>query len=271
MLENEGDSLTRVIVCSPAKEYFGVDNLKAHNIAERANPEKAKKQHNQLKSTIKKFGAEVIDIEESKSHPNSVFTRDTGVCSPQGYIKLRMGLDSRRGEEKWMAQTLEQLKEPQAGAIQPPGTVEGGDLILAGSVAFLGCSKRTNDNGVRQISSLLQKMGYEVRTISIPPPHFHLGGLMSVIGPKHVLCCQQLFEKSFFKGFERIEVDCRTFISGNVICLGNNELIAEASNIPVIESLNEHGFKVHTLDLSEFVKGQGGPSCLVMPLERVKA
>ncbi len=203
-----------------------------------------------------------------KSHPNSIFTRDTSVCTTQGYIQLRMGLESRRGEEKWMARILEGLGEPHAGTIHHPGTVEGGDIILAGSVAFLGYSARTNESGVRQISSLLRKMDYQVRTASIPPPHFHLGGLMSIIGPRHVLCCKGFFEKNFFKGFDRVEVDYQMFVSGNVICLGDRELIAEASNSAVIEPLIQHGFNVHTLDLSEFLKGQGGPSCLIMPLER---
>lgn len=268
MLKDEGDRLTRVVVCTPGKEYLGVDDLKAHNIAERANPERAKKQHDLLKSTMKTFGAEIIDIKELESHPNSVFTRDTSVCTPQGYIQLRMGLESRQREEEWMTQTLERLGEPHAGIIQPPGTAEGGDIILAGSVAFLGCSARTNESGVRQISSLLQKMGYQVRTASIPPPHFHLGGIMSVIGPQQVLCCKRFFERDFFKGFDQVEVDYQMFVSGNVICLGDGQLIAEASNASVIESLDKLGFKVHRLDLSEFLKGQGGPSCLIMPLER---
>lgn len=270
MLRNEGDRLTRVVVCSPGKEYFGVKNLKAHNFAARPDPEKAKKQHVLLKTTLKTFGADVIDVDEMSSHPNSVFTRDTSACTPQGYIQLRMGLATRRGEEYWMAQALEGLKEPQAGRILSPGTVEGGDIILAGSVAFVGCSQRTNANGIRQLSFLLEKMGYEIRTAAIPPPHLHLMGIMSLIGPQHVLCCKNFFDKDFLKGFDWAEVEGITFISGNVICLGEGELIAEASNIAVIEALEKREFKVHALGLSEFVKGSGGSSCLILPVERIK-
>lgn len=270
MLRNEGDRLTRVVVCSPSKEYFGVKNLKAHNFAARPDPEKAKKQHVLLKTTLKTFGADVMDIDELSSHPNSVFTRDTSICTPQGYIQLRMGLATRRGEEDWIAQALDRLKEPRAGRIHSPGTVEGGDVILAGSVAFVGCSQRTNANGIRQLSFLLEKMGYEIRTAAIPPPHLHLMGIMSLIGPKHILYCKGFFEKEFLKGFECIEMDCQMFVSGNVICLGEGELIAEASNAVVIEALEKREFKVHALGLSEFVKGSGGSSCLILPVERIK-
>ncbi len=222
-----------------------------------------------MKALLRDYGAEVIDLDELDGHPNSIFTRDAALCTPQGYIQLRMGLESRRGEEEWLAQALEKHGEPKAGEIQTPGTVEGGDVILAGTVAFIGHSKRTNEEGVRQLSSLLSNMGYEVRTIPIPPPHLHIGGVMSLIGPHHVLCCRDFFAEGVLNGFDRIDMDYEMFVSGNVICLGYGELIAEASNTGAIQALEGGGVQVHVLDLSEFVKGRGGPTCLIMPLERV--
>ncbi len=44
----------------------------------------------------------MINIPELANHPNSVFTRDTALCTPNGYIKLRLGLESRQGEEEWI-------------------------------------------------------------------------------------------------------------------------------------------------------------------------
>ncbi|MFQ6069214.1 MAG: dimethylarginine dimethylaminohydrolase family protein [Candidatus Aminicenantales bacterium] len=269
MLTNEGHRLARVVVCSPGKEYFGVSNLKAHNILEKADPQKAGEQHKRLKTVIAEFGAEVIDADELGGHPNSVFTRDTSLCTPQGYIHLRMGLATRRGEEEWMAEILDGMDEPQAAKIHPPGTVEGGDIILAGGVAFIGHSRRTNKEGVLQVSGMLKKMGYEVRIAAISPPHLHLGGLMSLVGEEHVLCSRGFFEDDFFRGFDLIEVECEMFVSANVICLGEGELIAEVSNTIAVEALEKRRFKVHTLDLSEFIKGQGGPSCLILPVSRV--
>ena len=59
MLHSEGDRLTRVIVCTPKKEYFQVDDLEVHNITEVADKEKTRAQHDQLKSIMRKRGAEV--------------------------------------------------------------------------------------------------------------------------------------------------------------------------------------------------------------------
>ncbi len=267
MLKNEGNKLLKAVLCTPKFEYFHVSDNEAHNITQVADRKRAVQQHDKLKSTLTESGCEVIDIPELEGHPNSVFTRDTTLCTPKGYVKLRMGLPTRRGEENWMAQILNSLGKTQIGSIEKPGTVEGGDIILAGSVAFVGHSRRTNENGVKQISSLLNSMGYEVRTTIVPPPYLHIGGAMSVIGSERVLCCRGVFPDDFFNGFGKIEVSNSTFISGNVISLDDKEVIADAKNSEAINALITEGVTVHSIDLSEFVKGTGGPSCLIMPVE----
>ncbi len=268
MLKNEGDGLLCVIVCSPKKEYFRVSNLKKHNITQLANRNLAIQQHNMLKSKIADFGSKVIDIPELANHPNSVFTRDTALCTPNGYIKLRLGLDTRQGEEEWISQALDAIDEPCVGEIKTPGTVEGGDVILAGSVAFVGRTIRTNDEGVTQLSTLLNSMNYEVRVIDLPDSILHLDKAMMVVGPDRILYCAKLIPDDKLKAFDTIEISCDGPISANIICLGNNEVIVERSNLEVIEQLNAKGLIVHDLDLSEFAKGTGGPNCLIMPVER---
>jgi dimethylargininase len=270
MLENEGGKLTRVVVCTPGKEYFSVTDLQSHNITEIPNAERTLEQFSLFKSIIKKVGCEWIDIPELVGHPNSVFTRDVSLMTPQGYVKLRMGLESRRGEEEWMSDTLESLGVPCVGEISVPGTVEGGDIILAGKVAFVGHSQRTNALGVEQISEILDNMGYEVRIHRMDFRYLHLGGAMSSIGLRRILCCHGVFPQSFFEGFDTVEVPHRGPSTGNVICLGENEVIANfAENAEAIRELEIKGVKVHAIDLSEFRKGTGGPTCLILPIERI--
>ena len=269
MLRSEGDKLRRVVVSTPGPAYFTVTDLAAHNINERPDRTKTLEQFGTLRSTMEAFGCEVIDVPELAAHPNSVFPRDVALSTPLGFIELRMGLEARRGEEKWMAQTLEALGEPCVGAIGAPGTVEGGDVILADTVAFLGVSKRSNEAGVGQLSGMLSDMGYEVRTASLDDRYMHIGGPMSVIAPNRVLCCRGVFPGGFFDGFDTVEVEPRGPSTGNVICLQANEVLANAAeNAETIRALEERGVVVHGLDLSEFRKGAGGPTCLILPVER---
>lgn len=268
MLRSEGDRLTKAVVCTPRREYSGTFERSAHNIPESADPAAALTQHDRLKATLAAAGCTVIDIPELPGHPNSVFTRDTAVCTPAGFIVLRMGLASRRGEEGWMAAALVAAGEPCAGQIVDPGTVEGGDVTLAGGVAFVGLSTRTNTDGARQVSALLADMGYEVRLATVPPAHLHLGGGMSLVGARRVLCCSGEFSDALFAGFDVIRVPHRDFAAGNVICLADNEALADASgNSDSIGYLERNGVRVGSIGLSEFRKGAGGPSCLILPVE----
>ncbi len=267
MLSNEGDKLARVAVCSPRKEYFDVGNMREHNIVEVADRDTAMKQHKNLCSALVAFGSEVVEIGELAGHPNSVFTRDMAVSTPEGYIKLRMGIETRLGEEEWMAKALLKLGEPCVGEIKEPGTVEGGDVIIAGAAALVGLTRRTNLEGVRQLTEILKTMGCKVRSISLPSHYLHLDQVVGVLGPGRLIYCDGLFPGGFFDGFEAIAVPCAKF-NVNFICLGENQIIAPSSNVAVIKKAKEVGVRAHEVDLSEFAKGAGGPNCLVMPVDR---
>ena len=266
---SEGERLTRVVVCTPGDEYVSVADIEAHHIGTVADRERAEHQHGELVATLRLFGCGVIDLPELAGHPNSVFTRDDAVCAPSGFVRLRMGLVTRRGEEAWMADSLASLGERCIGEITVPGTVEGGDVILAGEVAFVGRSGRTNETGVRQMTEILQGEGFEVRTAAVPAPYLHIGGAMSVVSPRAVLACRGVFPDRLFNGFDSIEIDCGEFASGNVICLGDGEVVTDASNRGAIAGLEDRGFTVHRIDLGEFAKGMGGPTCLILPVERM--
>ncbi|MBL7137160.1 MAG: amidinotransferase [Bacteroidales bacterium] len=259
--------LPTLITCAPGPAYFGVTDLHVHHLTQVADKHRASEQHDSLIQTIEQAGTKVINLEELPGHPNSVFTKDPAVCTPQGYIQLRMGLLSREGEEPWMAEKLDRIGVPCIKAIEAPGTVEGGDVILAEKVAFIGQSSRTNAEGVRQISHLLGGMGYEIRAAVVHSPFLHIGGSMTLVSPDTILCVRDLFQESFFKGFQRIELPPAGFISGNVIPLSNRQVIADQANLPAITALRQQGFKVYPLDLTEFVKGTGGPSCLILQVK----
>lgn len=268
MVRNEGDRLRKVIVCSPRQEYFRARELEKHNLIECADPVSAQKQHDILKSIMADENCEIFELPELEGHPNSVFIRDTALLTPEGFVRLRMGLPSRRGEEHWISEALSSLVIPFLDSIEPPGTAEGGDIILAGSTAFVGRSGRTNTEGVEQLRTILTRLGYEVRPHDVPAPSLHLGGVMSMIGPEKILCAGGVFDSAFLEGMEILTVDDASFVGANVICLDDDHVVACRSNSTAIGVLLEHEVRIHVIDLSEFIKGAGGPTCLILPIER---
>jgi len=271
MLNNEGDRLTRVATCTPRKEFALASNNATHNIGHLGDPAAAVSQHDSLKAALRSYGCEVIDLSELRGHPNSVFTRDTSLTTPEGYVQLRLGLPSRLGEAAWMGETLVELGLPCVGRITAPGTVEGGDVVLAGDVAFVAHSVRTNQEGIRQLSAILKKMNYAIRVITLPDTILHLDRVLNTIGPKTLLYCSSIIPLEMLKGFDVVEIDYDYDTTANIICLHDKEVLVNQSNSVVVERLRARGFTVHVLDLSEFAKGMGGPNCLIMPVERVKA
>ena len=264
---HDGWPLRKVIVTPPREEYFKVENLKKHNIREIADRESAMRQHRALQRIMRNAGTQIIEVPELAGHPNSVFAMDTSLSLGDSFIKLRMGLPTRRGEEKWMAEILENSGLEKIGEVRAPGTAEGGDLLAAYPIFFIGLSIRTNKSGAEQLSQILQQWGYEVRKIQVPGIHLHLGGAMTIIGEDRILACKNIPRESL-KGFEVIRIDCKSFITGNVIYLGNEKVIIEERNKEAYKKLSEAGYEIFPLNLSEFVKGSGGPSCLILPVKR---
>jgi dimethylargininase len=269
VVRSEGDHLVQVVVSKPGDAYFDCSKHLAHNILELADRVKTGLQHARLIEVMSDCGADVVNVPELAGHPNSVFTRDVALCTPRGHIGLRMGLEARRGEEEWMSQALGALGEPCSGTVNPPGTAEGGDVILAGDVAFIGVSQRTNDEGASQLAAMLREVGYEVRTVPVAEGHLHLGGIMSAIGWRRLLCCEAVIPEAVVADFDVVWVPVRGPSTGNVICLGESEVIANvAENAEAIAELERHDVTVHSVDLSEFTKGAGGPTCLILPVVR---
>jgi len=271
MIRSEADPLRTVLVCPPGPAYAGVSDLAAQNIAEVPDLVLAGEQHARLVALLAASGARVVEVRELPGHPNATFTRDPVLVTPAGYVELRMGLESRRSEPRWMAAVVEGEHLRRAGAIEPPGTVEGGDVFLVGDVALLGRSDRTNEEGARQLTTLLKTLGYEVRVTDVRAPYLHLGTVLSVLAPGRVVAVAGVFEAAFLDGFDVVELSpAKDEVTGaNVFCINPNEVIANiADGFAPIRILEAHGVRVHRLDLTEFRKGNGGPTCLTLPLQR---
>jgi N-dimethylarginine dimethylaminohydrolase len=270
-LRNEGDALRRAAVCAPKREYTRVDDPVKQNFVEVPDEARARLEHEGLRHALEAAGVQVHEVPELAGHPNSVFVRDVALAAPGGFIRLRMGLPARRGEDEWMAGHLSALGIACVGSIEPPGLLEGGDVFMMGKVALVGLSSRANAEGVLQLERILEPLGCRVRTAEVPAPYFHLGSILSPVGPERVVCIAGTLPGRFLDGLDVIEApaDSARPASANVLCLGSDEVLADTTESPrTLEALEAAGVRVHALELSEFAKGSGGPTCLVLPLER---
>ena len=86
---------------------------------------------------------------------------------------------------------------------------------------------------------------------------------------RRVLGCRGMFPAGFFAGFKPVEIDWYGPSCANVICLRDGEVVANRVEAgPTMRALEEAGVTVHGLDLSEYRKGGGGPTCIILPVDR---
>jgi N-dimethylarginine dimethylaminohydrolase len=72
------------------------------------------------------------------------------------------------------------------------------------------------------------------------------------------------------KGVDIIEVSDEelNICAPNLLPIAPKKVIVSAFNLGMTDELRKRGIEVIELDLSEFAKGGGGPTCLTLPLIR---
>ncbi|MFQ5637665.1 MAG: dimethylarginine dimethylaminohydrolase family protein [bacterium] len=225
--------------------------------------EKGVRQHQAYCALLEKCGVEVVYLTSNSDYPDATFVEDTAIVFDEIAIIASMGAASRRKEVAAIERELSQYRK--IVHIEPPATLEGGDVVCLGSTVFVGLTKRTNEAGIKALKKLIQRYDYEV----VPVHLEHCLHLKSA--------CTALSDRSLLVNPEW--VDITPFAEFNVITIAENEPWA-ANAIRINDTVCLHSlfpetaqhildldFKVETVDISEFLKAEGGMSCLSLRFE----
>src|ERR1700676_5323700 len=135
------------------------------------NLEKARAQHRAYQQLLEKLGARVISLPEEKDLPDSTFVEDPAIVLDEIAVIFPLGTESRRKEAPSIAVVLEKYRK--LAYVKLPGIVEGGDVLQIGKKVFVGITRRSNPEGIRQLAVILAAYGYEVTGTPVPGS-FHL-------------------------------------------------------------------------------------------------
>ena len=213
---------------------------------------------------------------------DSIYVRDPAIVCDLGVILCHMGKPQREGEPAAQESALCALGCPILGMIQPPGRLEGGDVVwLDERTLAVGRGYRTNDSGIAQLRTFLGDSVDEF--IIVPLPHWRGAGdvfhLMSIISPVDrdlVVVYSPLLpvpfrERLLERGLTLVEVPEQEFESmgANVLAIAPRRCVMVAGNPLTRARLEAAGAEVCEFEGSEIsLKGGGGPTCLTRPLER---
>jgi len=279
--------LTTVVVKGP-REAFGSSEAIArewHDLAFTDAPdfERALADYERFLALLTSGGADVLTLPASPGAGlDSMYARDASVLAPQGMVLCRMGKPQRRAEPDAQRFAFESWGVRVAGVIEPPGQLEGGDVIwLNARTVVVGRGYRTNDEGIRQYRDILGSAIDEF--IVVPLPHwrgpgdvFHLMSIISPVDRDLAVVYSPLMQVPFrealvARGISLVEVPDEEFESmgANVLAIAPRRCLMVDGNPITRARLEASGVHVDVYDGAEIsLKGGGGPTCLTRPLAR---
>ena len=218
---------------------------------------KAREQHRAYEKLLEKLGAHLISLPAEENLPDSMFVEDPAIVLDEIAVILPLGTESRRPEAASLAQALGKFRKLEY--VKLPGTLEGGDVLRIGRKLFVGLTKRSNSEGIRQLASILAPHSYDVVAIEVSGC-LHLKSAVTYLGRKTLLANRAWFDTAPLHAHDWIDVDLAEPHAANALVLGNT-IIFPASFPRTRERIQSRGFHVTALDISELQKAESGLTC----------
>jgi len=225
--------------------------------------EKACQQHSEYQRFLEAQGLNVISLPPELDFPDGVFVEDTAVVVEEVAVVCIPARQSRRGEVHSLAGVLENFRALKF--LEGAATLEGGDVIIHDKTCFVGSSGRTNQQGVQQLREILRPYDYDVRSVPITGC-LHLSTGASSLGERTILANPDWIDVSAFSGYEIVPVPPHEPWAANLLHFGNS-IVMPAAFPDTGKLLQERGFDVHTVDISEFMKAEAGVTCMSLIFE----
>ncbi len=271
--------LEHVLVKRPGPSFGAAFDDPAHGYRWQVDLAEAEREHDAFASLLESLGVAVHDLGVDTESPDLIYQYDPALVTDRGAVLLRSGKPNRRGEEDAQGDWFTANGIPVIGRIEPPGTVDGGDVFwLRPDVVCIGRSLRTNRSGIEQLIPLL---GGEVHVFDVP---YDAGPdeclhLLSVISPlRDDLAVVELprLPSGLHELLLDFGVEMLAIPQDEVATLACNVLTVRPGVAVVVEGspatrrlMEEAGVEVHSFYGHEIcINGSGGPTCLTRPLKR---
>jgi dimethylargininase len=215
-------------------------------------------QHEAYVEALESLDLAVIVLRPLPGYPDAYFVEDAAIVTPEVAVITRPGALPRRGEEAAMAPVLAHCKPTEQ--IVAPGTLEGGDVLLAGKRVFVGLSRRSNREGLRQLQVILEPFGYQVNGVPVPAG-LHLKSGVSYVAEGTLLVTPEWTDCPAWNGWQRLVVPQAEAYAANSLLI-NEHLLTPAGYPATRRLLAGLGYPLIELDTSEARKMDGGLSCM---------
>lgn len=266
----------RCIVRPPGAAFR--DAVSTHPERDRIDVARGARQHAAFVAALEAAGVAVTRLDPDPELPDATFVSDTLVAlpRPQGggaalMVVARPALAARRAEVASVLACATAMVG--AGipivAVESPATLEGGDVIVYGGRIAIGVSARTSADGARILAEAARSIGYRAFLCPVED-RLHLATAVTAVRQDLLIGTAAGFASLDAAGPEcaplgavdRILLPDDEVGGANVLAVGDTAILA-AGHPTASQRLAEHGLRVVNLDLDEFGRADGGPTCLV--------
>jgi dimethylargininase len=247
---------TKAIVRTPGRSM--ISGLTAANQGP-PDYQKALEQHRQYVAALEASGLDVRILDPDEDFPDSTFVEDAAILTPQCAIIARPAAASRRGETVAILTVIEEFYS-HIEKIQPPGTLDGGDVMQLGQHFYVGLSGRTNRAGAHQLIEILQRYGMTGSTVPVTE-FLHLKTGVTQVAEKTLIAAGEFIASPDFSDFTILSAAEEE--NGGVNCIRINDKLLLAAGFPGVRNrLIDQGADLIEVDISEYAKLDGGLTCL---------
>ena len=217
----------------------------------------ARQQHHEYVQALAKIGCQVIELDEERDLPDSVFVEDTAFILPEVAVITRPGADSRKPETESIIRALSSHRP--LVHVTAPATVDGGDVLVLGKNIYIGMSTRSTQESIIQLQGLLDNYGYKVIGVELTDC-LHLKTAVTRVNDKTLLINKNWVDPALFAGYDLIEVNPSEPFAAN--CLPVKNVVIYPTAFPKTqEKLAQKGFKIVNVNLDELAKAEGAVTC----------
>jgi dimethylargininase len=217
-------------------------------------------EHRAYVSALRETGLSVDVLPPLEAYPDSVFVEDPAFVLPEGAILLRPGAVARLGEAGEMRATLVR-HFPVVLELENDEHADGGDILVAPNVIFIGLSKRTNRKGAESLRQKLHTLGRAARIVETPETVLHFKTGVSLLSEDSIIAMKPMADSGIFAGFRIVCVPYGEESAANLLRV--NDVVFIGQNYPrTIELIAKEGLTIIPLPVSEIAKLDAGLSCM---------
>lgn len=225
----------------------------------------ALEEHAAYCGALSSLGVEVVELPALVGAADGVFVEDLAIVLPEIAIVARPGAASRRHETEGLGTVLGQYRSV-VRELAAPATLDGGDVLCVGKRVFVGCSSRTNDEGVEQLRGMLQPFGYEVTVVQLAQC-LHLKTAVCLLPNDAVLLNPDWIDPAIFVGLDVVQVDEAEPFGANALWVAGRAVYPK-HHPRTAAKLRGLGIDLVEVSQQELAKAESGVTCLSVVFSR---